>query len=58
MKRLAVIGSGAIGGTVIVRLAQAAEHNVVVCDRSFVPQFTLEAPEDKMTATPELFTSG
>ena len=57
MKRVALIGPGAIGGTVTVRLAQAAEHNVIVCARSAVSQFTLEAPEGKMIATPELFTS-
>ncbi|HUA64949.1 MAG TPA: 2-dehydropantoate 2-reductase [Alphaproteobacteria bacterium] len=57
MKRIAVIGPGAIGGTVIVRLAQTKEQKVVVCARSAVPQFTLEAPEGRMTATPELLTS-
>ncbi len=57
MKRIAVIGPGAIGGTVIVRLAQVKERSVVVCARSAVPQFTLEAPEGRMTATPEVLTS-
>jgi 2-dehydropantoate 2-reductase len=57
MKRITIIGPGAIGGTVIVRLAQRKEHNIVVCARSAVPQFILEAPEGKMTATPEVLTS-
>ena len=57
MKHIAVIGPGAIGGTVIVRLAQLKEPRVVVCARSAVPQFVLEAPEGKMTATPEVLTS-
>jgi 2-dehydropantoate 2-reductase len=57
MKRIAVIGPGAIGGTVIVRLAQTKEHSVVVCARSAVPQFTLEAPEGRMTAMPEVHIS-
>jgi 2-dehydropantoate 2-reductase len=57
MKHIAVIGPGAIGGTVIVRLAQIKENNVVVCARSAVPQFTLEAPEGKMTATPDVLIS-
>lgn len=57
MKRIAVIGPGAIGGTVIVRLAQRTEHNVVVCARSAVPRFTLEAPDGNMTATPEVLIS-
>jgi 2-dehydropantoate 2-reductase len=54
MKRIAVIGPGAIGGTVIVRFAQRPEHTVIACARSAVPEFTLEAPEGKMTATPEV----
>ncbi|HEV2328034.1 MAG TPA: 2-dehydropantoate 2-reductase [Verrucomicrobiae bacterium] len=57
MKRIAVIGPGAIGGTVIVRLAQAKEHSVIVCARTAVPQFILEAPEGKMTAAPEVLIS-
>src|ERR1700761_6342326 len=57
MIRIAVIGPGAIGGTVIVRLAQKPDHLVTVCSRSAVPQFTLEAPEGAFTAAPEVFTS-
>jgi 2-dehydropantoate 2-reductase len=57
MQRIAIIGPGAIGGTVIVRLAQMTGHHVIVCARSPVPQFILEAPEGKMTATPEVLTS-
>jgi 2-dehydropantoate 2-reductase len=56
MKQIAVIGPGAIGGTVVVRLAQRKEHQVTVCARSAVSQFTLEAPEGTMTASPEVFT--
>jgi ketopantoate reductase len=40
MKRIAVIGPGAIGGTVAVRLARTGEHGVIVCARSSVPQLT------------------
>jgi len=57
MKRIAVIGPGAIGGTIIVRLAQTKEHTVIVCSRSAIPKFTLEAPEGTMIATPEVLTS-
>jgi 2-dehydropantoate 2-reductase len=57
MKHIAVIGPGAIGGTVIVRLAQAKENSVIVCARSAIPQFILEAPEGKMTATPDVLIS-
>jgi 2-dehydropantoate 2-reductase len=57
MKRIAVIGPGAIGGTVIVRLAHTKEHEVTVCARSAVSKFTLEAPEGTMTASPEVVTS-
>jgi 2-dehydropantoate 2-reductase len=54
MKRIAIIGPGAIGGTVAVRLAQTTEHSVIVCARSAVAQFTLEAPEGKWTVMPEV----
>jgi 2-dehydropantoate 2-reductase len=57
MKRIAVIGPGAIGGTVAVRLAQLTRHNIIVCARSPVSQFILEAPEGKLTATPEVLVS-
>jgi 2-dehydropantoate 2-reductase len=55
--KIAVIGPGAIGGTVIVRLAQSKEHTVTVCARSAVAQFILEAPEGNLTATPEVLTA-
>ena len=57
MKSIAVIGPGAIGGTVVVRLAQNMEHKVIACARSVVSQFSLEAPDAKMTATPEVLVS-
>jgi 2-dehydropantoate 2-reductase len=56
MKRIAVIGPGAIGGTVIVRLAQMKELQVTVCARAAVSQFTLETAEGIMTASPDVFT--
>lgn len=57
MNRIAVIGPGAIGGTVIVRLAQVKENNIVVCARSAISQFTLETSKGKMTAAPEVLIS-
>jgi 2-dehydropantoate 2-reductase len=54
MKRIAVIGPGAIGGTVIVRLAQVKDHALTVCARTPVTQFILETPAGKLTATPEV----
>jgi len=56
-QHIAVIGPGAIGGTVVVRLAQVREHSVVVCARSTVSQFILEAPEGEMTTSPNVLTS-
>ena len=40
-----------------MRLAQTRDHTVIVCARSAVPRFKLEAPEGTMTATPEVLTS-
>jgi 2-dehydropantoate 2-reductase len=57
MKSIALIGPGAIGGAVTVRLAQMTEHQVVVCARSDVSQLTLEAPEGKWTVTPKVHVS-
>lgn len=57
MKKIALIGPGAIGGTVATRLAQMTDHWVVVCARSDVSQFTLEAPEGKWTVTPKMHVS-
>jgi len=40
-----------------VRLAQLTEHEVVVCARSEVRRFTLEAPEGKWTVMPKVHVS-
>lgn len=57
MKSIALIGPGAIGGAVVVRLAQMTKHPVVVCARSDVPQFTLEAPDGKWAVMPKVHVS-
>jgi ketopantoate reductase len=46
MKRIAVIGLGAIGGTVIVRLAQMKELQITICARSAVSRLRWKLPRE------------
>ncbi len=57
MADIAIIGPGAIGGTVIVRLGTMAAHVVTVCVRSPLVQLTLETAEGKTTVVPRMRVS-
>ncbi|RYD54160.1 MAG: 2-dehydropantoate 2-reductase [Sphingomonadales bacterium] len=54
MARIAVIGAGAIGGTLAAWLAQA--HEVTVCARSPLTDLEVETPERIIRATPAILT--
>lgn len=54
MARVAVIGAGAIGGTLAAWLAQA--HDVTVCARSPLDDLVVETPEGVLRATPRILT--
>ncbi|GIL37866.1 2-dehydropantoate 2-reductase [Roseiterribacter gracilis] len=54
--RIAVIGPGAIGGTVAAWLAQRADLDVTICARSPLPSLTIETPSRTITATPRVLT--
>lgn len=54
MARVAVIGAGAIGGTLAAWLAQA--HEVTVCARSSLADLEVETPEGVIRATPHIIT--
>lgn len=54
MARIAVIGAGAIGGTLAAWLAQT--HDVTVCARSPLADLEVETPEGLIRATPHILT--
>src|SRR4051812_21579496 len=54
MARVAVIGAGAIGGTLAAWLAQ--NHDVTVCARSPLGDLEIETPERVLRATPTILT--
>ncbi|WP_342250861.1 2-dehydropantoate 2-reductase [Sphingomonas sp. OTU376] len=54
MVRIAVIGAGAIGGTLAAWLAQS--HDVTVCARSPLADLEVETPEGVIQATPRILT--
>lgn len=54
MARIAVIGAGAIGGTLAAWLART--HEVTVCARSPLADFEIETPEGPIRASPRILT--
>lgn len=56
MQRIALIGPGAIGGTVAAWLAQNPALAVTVCVRTPFEPLEVETPEGRLTATPDLLT--
>ncbi|MBO9623656.1 MAG: 2-dehydropantoate 2-reductase [Sphingomonas sp.] len=54
MARIAVIGAGAIGGTLAAWLAQT--HDVTVCARSPLTDLEVETPEGPIRAAPRILT--
>mgnify|MGYP000347211823 CR=1 FL=1 len=57
MTTIAVIGPGAVGGTVAAWLAQNPAHAVTVCVRTPFESLAVETPEGSITATPRVATS-
>lgn len=56
MTSIAVVGPGAIGGTLAAWLAQNPEFEVLVCARTPLPDLVVETPQGRITAAPEVFT--
>jgi len=54
VSRIAVIGAGAIGGTLAAWLTQA--HDVTLCVRSPLTDLEIETPEHVLRATPRILT--
>jgi 2-dehydropantoate 2-reductase len=57
MTYIALIGPGAIGGTVAIRLAATPHHTITVCARSSLTRLTVETTEDVTTIMPEIHTT-
>ncbi|MBO9713851.1 2-dehydropantoate 2-reductase [Sphingomonas sp.] len=56
MARIAVIGPGAIGGTVAAWLAQDPAHDVTLCARTRLAALEIETPGGAIRATPRVVT--
>ncbi|MBC9032453.1 2-dehydropantoate 2-reductase [Sphingomonas sp. JC676] len=56
MIRIAVIGAGAIGGTLAAWLAQDETHQVTLCARSPLGDLEVETPEGVIYAKPRILT--
>ncbi|WP_369060396.1 2-dehydropantoate 2-reductase [Caulobacter sp. 73W] len=56
MQKIAIVGPGAVGGTVAAWLAQNSEHEVTVCVRTTFDQLRVETPDGEIAATPALLT--
>lgn len=57
MARIAVIGPGAIGGTIAAWLAQDSSHDVAVCARTPFDKLHVETPDGPIEAGVEVLTS-
>lgn len=56
MIRIAVIGAGAIGGTLAAWLAQNGEHDVTLCVRAPLGHLDVETPQGNIRADPRVLT--
>lgn len=56
MTSIAIIGAGAIGGTVAAWLAQPPYHTVTLCVRTPVTDLEIETPEGLIRASPRVIT--
>jgi 2-dehydropantoate 2-reductase len=57
MTSIALIGPGAVGGTVAAWLAQNPELSVAVCARTPFDSLEIETPAGRISATPKVFTN-
>lgn len=57
MARIAIIGPGAIGGTMAAWLDRAGAHDVIVCARRPLDGLTVETPDETFVAHPRVIIS-
>jgi len=53
---IAIIGAGAIGGTIAAWLAQSSHHAVTLCVRTPITDLEIETPEGLIRASPRVIT--
>ena len=56
MTSIAIVGPGAIGGTLAAWLAQNPNFDVTVCARSPMADLVVETPEGTIKAAPKVLT--
>ena len=56
MNRIAIIGPGAIGGTVAAWLAQSKDNDITLCARTAVTSLEVQTPAGIIRATPRCLT--
>jgi 2-dehydropantoate 2-reductase len=54
---IALIGPGAVGGSVAVWLAQSPEHDVTLCARTSFDRLEVETPDGPVAATPPVLSN-
>ncbi len=57
MPKIAIVGPGAIGGTVAAWLAQRSDHSIIVCARTPFDQLKVETPQGVILARPKILYS-
>ncbi|MEQ9636846.1 MAG: 2-dehydropantoate 2-reductase [Devosia marina] len=57
MTSIAIVGPGAIGGTLAAWLAQNAAFDVSVCVRTPITDLVVETPQGAITSTPKILTA-
>lgn len=56
MQKIAIVGPGAVGGTVAAWLAQDPALDVIVCARTAFDDLRVETPDGEIAATPTVLT--
>jgi 2-dehydropantoate 2-reductase len=56
MTRIAILGAGAIGSTILAWLAQNPEHDILACTRTPFTSLSLETPDRSLHVSPRVLT--
>lgn len=57
MKKIAIIGPGAIGGTLAAWLTTQSNNQIFICARSAFDTLSVDTPFGKLNSTPTIFTT-